>query len=159
MISQSPSSSKFCDSVPFDRMESRFPGGHLWSFQGTCKCLVQVHHKCHAVLDVSVGLLPKIIPVSPSTLESAGQLSSGKPSCFYLDHCQQTVSCESSLSIPAGLRGGGLVNLSPQSARLSQRAVTDVAPSPCVRSQDKKGLVDAWHHLPPCAPGTGEKAS
>lgn len=29
-----------CRSVPFDRMEFQCPGGHLWSLQGTCKCVL-----------------------------------------------------------------------------------------------------------------------
>lgn len=33
-----PLALKFYDSVPFDRMEFQFPGGHLRSFQGICKC-------------------------------------------------------------------------------------------------------------------------
>lgn len=42
---------KCYDSLPFDRTELQFPGGRLWSFQGTCKCspsskLSEVPHPC-----------------------------------------------------------------------------------------------------------------
>jgi hypothetical protein len=33
-----PLALKFYNPMPFDRMEFQFPGGHLRSFQGICKC-------------------------------------------------------------------------------------------------------------------------